>query len=581
VDIDLGRLQAVEILKCCPRHKYVDADGRPLVRSYGSAELARLVPSGGGHSYAVMAWIGRKRFLEHRQIDEIRTELIRTCQVQVSESQIRHLAERFLLYVGSVHRQSIGLLRGHMQQEGGWMLHMDASAEGRHLVFAALAVFGGNGQIVLYARDVVTESAGRLTDALRQARQDFGDPLAIVRDMGKGGRDAATEVFGKIPQRVCQWHFLDDVGGDILKKPHDAMRNLLRKSRFRQELRELRHDLAVAFDLEGLHPARYESFLKEGAREPGQLLWALAAWILEYPKAGQGLGFPFDLPYLELYRRVVTASPQVGHIAALRHDKETRSWVKKFRTRLARVLGRHDIGEELRRHAGTLKTLRTIFDRLRTILRLEKQAQDSASDSKTIREEARQSRQELEKFHKLAGKFSGNKHYGPEVRRAYAVVAEHIDTYGPCLFLPEVDANGKAFPEFAIQDRTNNALEGFFGSHKRGIRRCTGKKDLSREFAACGPERMIAENLSDPQYVQLLYGSLDTLAERFAQVPVEEIRHTAQERHEHKRCAGRVVTGKRLKIDHLTAAVDRLAVAARSPSPASDSTDDSVIVVGI
>ncbi len=45
--------------------------------------------------------------------------------------------------------------------------------------------------------------------------------------------------------------------------------------------------------------------------------------------------------------------------------------------------------------------------------------------------------------------------------------------------------------------------ESFFGRFKTGIRRTTGKKSLSQEFAAHGEDRALVENLKSPVYIHL------------------------------------------------------------------------------
>ena len=36
-------------------------------------------------------------------------------------------------------------------------------------------------------------------------------------------------------------------------------------------------------------------------------VYAIITWILNYAKEGEGLGFPFDLPYVSLYERCLKA----------------------------------------------------------------------------------------------------------------------------------------------------------------------------------------------------------------------------------------------------------------------------------
>ncbi len=150
IDVNLGCFKAREILKVCPKHKYAGGDGKRHVMSFGSTELARLVASGSRHSYDLMVNVGLRRFQKCRQIKEIGEELIEEYGLHIPHSQISAPAERFLLYVRCVHKQSVDLLRQEMENQGGWTLNIASSAEGKELVFVGLGAFQGN-QVVLFS----------------------------------------------------------------------------------------------------------------------------------------------------------------------------------------------------------------------------------------------------------------------------------------------------------------------------------------------------------------------------------------------------------------------------------------------
>jgi len=66
--------------------------------------------------------------------------------------------------------------------------------------------------------------------------------------------------------------------------------------------------------------------------------------------------------------------------------------------------------------------------------------------------------------------------------------------------------------------RTNNELESLFHAMKHGERRRSGRKILTQDFEALPPAAALAQNLRHADYVHLLCGSLDRLAEAFAQL---------------------------------------------------------------
>ena len=49
----------------------------------------------------------------------------------------------------------------------------------------------------------------------RHLQQCFGPPLALVHDLSKGILAAIQEVFPGIPDFICHFHFLRDLGKDL------------------------------------------------------------------------------------------------------------------------------------------------------------------------------------------------------------------------------------------------------------------------------------------------------------------------------------------------------------------------------
>lgn len=558
IDVELGCLRTREIVKVCSKHKYFDDDNheKRRVRNYGSSELLRLVASGSSHSYQLMVEIGLRRFQKYRQIKEIREELIDEYGLMIPESQIGSLAERFLLYVRCVHEHSVSVLWQEMESQGGWVLHVDSSAEGKELVFVGMGAFQGN-QVVLFAQRVGTERSDRLSEVLIQAKKAFSEPLATVRDMGVGGWDAVTDVFPDTPQRVCQWHFLADVGSDMLKRLHDELRGLLRKTNIRKYFQGVRDELAKELVIVPAHVRNYERFLTEEVRTPGQLLWALSTWVIDYRSAGEGLNFPFDLPYWYLYQRLTQAQKAVGDLAKAERDPQIIRRIRRVQGRLDKIFGASDTGNHFQVIAAKMEKVIDLFTRFRTILRLSPGATLKSSVSLTLREEVIRSNKELKEFHDESAKGSDNEEYDEELQRAYKIITDHLDKHGQYLFLPELDKSGKAFPLWAILDRTNNIEESFFGRFKTGIRRASGKKNLSQEFAAHAEHRALAENLKTPAYVRLIYGSLDNLAERFAGVPIEQIRQTARGAKTRKEQLQYLPRRKHIKLNDLLDSISR------------------------
>jgi len=67
-------------------------------------------------------------------------------------------------------------------------------------------------------------------------------------------------------------------------------------------------------------------------------------------------------------------------------------------------------------------------------------------------------------------------------------------------------------------ERTNNDLESLFHTIKHRERRRSGRKFLTHDFEVLPPAATLAANLTHPDYVRLVCGSLDGLAAAFAEL---------------------------------------------------------------
>ena len=105
-------------------------------------------------------------------------------------------------------------------------------------------------------------------------------------------------------------------------------------------------------------------------------------------------------------------------------------------------------------------------------------------------------------------------------RQAIDLILSHVDRHGPHLWghvitLPQSVAGG-----VRLVARTNNDLESVFHSLKHGERRRSGRKTLTQDLEVLPPAAALATNLLHPDYVHLMCGSLEHLAEAFAGLDV-------------------------------------------------------------
>jgi transposase-like protein len=82
-----------------------------------------------------------------------------------------------------------------------------------------------------------TNGAEFLIPFFRQLKQQYGNPVALVHDMGQGILSAVNTVFKGIPDFICHFHFLRDIGKDLFEKEHSTIRDRLKKHKIRSLLK--------------------------------------------------------------------------------------------------------------------------------------------------------------------------------------------------------------------------------------------------------------------------------------------------------------------------------------------------------
>jgi hypothetical protein len=504
VTVAAGAFVAREIRKRCSS----DSTHPVLV----SEQLSGLVPPRQGYGYDLIAQVGLARYLRNLQRAEIRTELLAKQGIVVSDGSISNLCDRFLRLLEGLHRQRAPALCAAMN--GGYPLHIDATSEhGKGGLFLCL---DGRRGWVLHAVKIASENAEELRPCIAETIRRFGDPVAVVRDLSTAEAGAVEGLRKKgIPDLVCHYHFLGAIGKKLFDDPYAVLRNLLRQSKVRTQLRELLRELRQHTTAE----------VYEGKYGHGRLredLLALLYWVLE----GEGrkdLPYPFSLPHLEFYRRCREATQRAERWLPLPRSHVERRALKQ----LAKVLAQFD---ELPRLAWAIPKLENgwqAFSELRDILRLT----DAELPRGDLRYLSTREFPELEKA-RLSAIEETTKAYHQQLRKrvtdshrpssAEAVILKYLDRYAKQLFGHPViyDDNGNIV---SVVERTNNVAEHFFGADKQKLRRRLGRANLGRDLEDQPAQAVLASNLLHSDYVRVLCGSLEHLPAAFAALDQETL----------------------------------------------------------
>jgi hypothetical protein len=480
-----------------------------------------------------MTFVGLERFVQHRQREEIRAALRERYDIVLSSGEVSTLGRRFLVYLEALHERRAPELRAALAQDGGWPMHVDATGEdGRGTL---LCVYAGWRRWVLGAWKIPTERADAILPRLRAVEGRFGAPCAIMRDLGKAVIEAARDFVGKrhIPVLGCHLHFLKDVGKDLLAGTHDELRDLFRRFEVTGRLRALARDLGRGLgpDLESAREAVMAWMAapsEDHELPPGQAgvatVRALAQWVLDFARDGQDEGFPFDLPWLDLYRRCQRACRAAdAFLWAPYGGRKTHQTLERFHRIVAVV--RSQI--PFQHPAAALEARAALFTELRVALRLRAKSPASAAEPRDLPDAPpadpaanpallRDVGASLKTLEASLRKRRPERGPAQNIREAIDLVHDHLDRHRRSLFGHVIALPKSAGGGIRAVDRTNTILEGFFHLLKHGERRRSGRKILTQDLEQLPPAAALAYNLTHPDYVAIVCGSLDDLPRAFA-----------------------------------------------------------------
>ncbi len=485
--------------------------------------------------YDVMTFVGIERFVHYRQREEIRADLEQKYHVTLSSGEISELAARFLVYLEALHQARAPQLRKALEHDGGWPLHIDATGEnGQGTLFVTYAGWRG---WALGAWKIPTERADVILPKLRVLEARFGAPCAIMRDLGKAVIEAADDFVGrrKIPILSCHLHFAKDVGKDLLRDAHDELRDLFRRFEVLPRLRVLARDLGrgLGMDIERARRAvadwlagTDQRFLMPKGPDGLAVVRALAQWVLAYADDGTDAGFPFDRPYLDLYRRGLKVCRAVESLLCKPWDDS------RVHASLERL---HAIVEPVRselpfqRPARTLETRGRLFDELRAALRIKPKPSSNTApviigtnEQQNAQDEIRNVQRALKALRASLRKRRPERGPAQVVRKAIDLIVEHLDRHGHSLWGHIITLPKKAGGGIRLVERTNVVLESFWHQIKHGERRRSGRKILTQDFEHLPAAAALARNLTKADYVTILSGTLDELPHAFAQLDASD-----------------------------------------------------------
>jgi len=492
---------------------------------YAPEELSRLVPSGCTVGYDVLVFVGKAFFLRQRRADEIVEEL-RTHHVRLSTSEVGYLAKKFIIYLALAHRQAAPRLKKAMRDKGGYILHLDGTCEGGGPML--MSSLDSISEFVLGSVKVPGEKTQEIIPFLEEIKRRYGVPLASVHDMGAGILAAVKEVFPGIPDFICHFHFLRDVGKDLLEADYDAIRKRLRQHALTEKLLYQARKLRTAIDQQ---PGVMESFCQSVQADslpaeqiesfPLLCAYSLIQWVLDSKTHGQGYGFPFDRPQVEFAKRLLVASQGLERIKDIHLRGQWKDNIPLFK--LSCELKKISADTGLQKMIEAIEVKIKVFDQLRGALRIaevgESAGLNSGSDSVAIGP----IQKAVQKFRQ---RITARSDY--QSTRHWKDMIGQMDKYWDKLFADPIIIS-TPMGKLRIQpQRTNNILERFFRDLRRDARRKSGHNSIGKYLQTMIADTPLVKNLENPHYLKVLLHGRPNLEECFAHIDIETVRKEFQ-----------------------------------------------------
>jgi hypothetical protein len=488
---------------------------------YAPESLSQLVPSGCTFGYDVLVFVGQSLFLRQCPTQQI-IEQLQTRQVRLSPSEVGYLGKKFVVYLALAHRQSAPRLKQAMRAQGGYILHLDGTGEGGGPML--MSSLDSLSEIVLGNVKVPSEKTEQIVPFLEEIKRRFGVPLAVVHDMGRGILAAVQRVFPGVPDFVCHFHFLRDVGKDLLEADYDAIRQRLRKHGLTEKLLYYARRFKAAIDEQ---PGLVESFSEnvQGHCLPSQKLevfplvcaYALIQWALEGKTDGEGYGFPFDRPHVQFAKRLQALGQGLEQIkdVHLRGQWADNQPLFKLSCELKSLCA----DEGLQRMLIAIDLKIEVFDRLRSAMRIAEAGGTAGLNSGSRPLAMGPIEKAVEHFHQeitSRADYASTPHW-------QALIGQ-IDKYKDKLFADPITVRTPSGTRRLQPQRTNNLMERFFRDFRRAARRRSGHNSISRLLQSMIADTPLVRNLENPRYLKILLNGQATLEQRFAQIDAQTVR---------------------------------------------------------
>jgi hypothetical protein len=493
----------------------------PCRQIYSSEVLDKIVPERCTFAYDVLVHVGKSLFLRHRNSREVCEELAER-NIKISLREVDYLGKKFIVFLALAHRQCSPRIREFMQAKGGYILHLDGTCDGSspHLMTGLDSI----SEIVLANTKLATENSDQIIPFLQDRVQKvFGDPIAVVTDMGAGILKAVEHVFEGVTHLICHFHFLRDIGKDLLQtdyemvrrrlKKHNVVAKLRKRARMFEKAMDKKPNLVNAF-VDGLDHKQLSASLA-----PDVIVacaYSLIQWALEGQKQGQGYGFPFDRPPIDFTQRLYCLQEYLERLqSAPFQDRGVLRPFFQLRGDLINLVEDAPLKKAMREIGSKIEVFETLRGAMRIAPTDGKQGLNfngKEINLKTIEKRVTRFRDSLKSNQKLYG------------RKEYKKMIGQIEKYWDKLFADPITVQSKNGQITLVPQRTNNIMEQLFRDCKKSHCRKTGNSRMYKAFQNLLADTPLIKNLENEPYMKILLDGKSDLEELFAEIDSNMVR---------------------------------------------------------
>jgi hypothetical protein len=187
------------------------------------AEGALALPHG-EFGLDVIAFVGQRRYREHRSVPELHQEL-RARGVVIAERTVGHLIERYEELL-ALHLTDAQRLREQLTEAGSVVLALDGLQPdvGHEVLWVVRDCVSGE---PLLARSLLSATEVDLAALLHEVQAGLPVPiLGVVSDGQHSIRRAVATALPGIPHQLCQFHYLREAARPIYEADRHAKKEL-------------------------------------------------------------------------------------------------------------------------------------------------------------------------------------------------------------------------------------------------------------------------------------------------------------------------------------------------------------------